>query len=182
MAADAARPLDVEKQLAAAGGIARVFARVPGIRLAIDGATASRGLGADRPPSAGSRRRPKGSPQGRRRVVDGLLAAVHHAPHLKEAVELAVIAASFHSHAGRAQAGGIGLPFVAKRVELGRDHECRRQTAQVGPQGRGQRVRTVVWPSRGTDSRTSAWPVRTGRSLRRNARYDGVSNAWFVTG
>ena len=65
----------------------------------------------------GPARRPssatEGSPQGRRRVVDGLLAAVHDAAHLKEAVKLAVIAPSFHAHAGGAKAGGIGLAFVA---------------------------------------------------------------------
>ena len=40
MAADAACPFDVKKKLAAAGGVARVFARVTGVCLAIEAAAA----------------------------------------------------------------------------------------------------------------------------------------------
>src|SRR5271170_3118311 len=108
MTTDTACPLDVKKQFAAARGVTRMFASVTGVRLAIE---RRRGNGRVAPSAGGaSGSRPECSSQGRRRIVDGLLAAVHDAPHLEEAVKLAVIPSGFHVHSGGAEASCVGFP------------------------------------------------------------------------
>ena len=125
MAADAACALGVEEKLAAAGRVARMLASVAGVCLAI---------GWPRLQARGRRWSDRvAEPRAARRAAAASsmasFAAVHDAAHLEEAVKLPVVAPGLHAHTGRAEPGGIGLAFVAQRVELGRQHECRRQPA-----------------------------------------------------
>src|SRR5438105_4588994 len=79
----------------------------------------------------------------RRRLHDRLLALLEHAGELEEAVQHAVVAGGLRLHARAAQPGGVLLTLVPQRVVLRRDHERRRQPAQVLCQQR-RRVRVLA--------------------------------------
>src|SRR5262245_55003254 len=61
----------------------------------------------------------------------GLLALVEQGTHAEEAVDHAVVARERDRNACLAQPCGVRLSLVTERIELRRDHQRRRQAAQI---------------------------------------------------
>ncbi|MNP09937.1 hypothetical protein D3C76_1020650 [compost metagenome] len=70
-------------------------------------------------------------------ALQGIAGAAQHRVEIEEAVELPRIVQQLHRHARRAQADGVLETLVADRVEARRQHQRRRQAAQVRGAQRG---------------------------------------------
>src|SRR5690606_36987667 len=96
------------------------------------------------PPAFGSAVRGEGVPQRRGDGGLGPPGGPEERPEAEDAVEAVVDPDRGGRHAGRRQRPRVGLALVAQRVEVGGEHQGRRQALQrAGEQRRAARVRRV---------------------------------------